>query len=95
MLNDFTTNRGIKYCQKSTHIPSSTRLLLLRHLDALPETLHLELLASCAAVDVLDVVGGGLEVAGGVVALGDEDVVLGARLGGLVDRNGRTLESYG
>lgn len=65
--------------------------MLLRHLDTLAETLHLELLAGRAAEDVLDVVGGCLEVAGGVVALGEEDVVLGARLGGLVDGDGRTL----
>lgn len=43
-------------------------------------------------VDVLDVVGGGLEVAGGIVALGDEDVVLGAILKRLVDGNRGTLE---
>lgn len=59
--------------------------------DAVPQTLNLELLAGGAAVDVLDVVGGGLEVAGSVVALGDEEVVRGAVSGGLVDGDGSTL----
>ena len=36
--------------------------------------------------------GGGLEVAGGVVALGDEDVVVLAALERLVDRDGRAHE---
>ena len=43
-------------------------------------------------VDVPDVVGGGLKVAAGVVALGDEDVVLGTILKRLVDGNRGTLE---
>lgn len=38
-------------------------------------------------VDVLDVVGGGLEVAGGIVALRDEDVVVDTALEGLVERD--------
>lgn len=63
---------------------SATRLLLIGHVDAVPQALDLELLAGGAVVDVLDVVGGGLEVAGGIVALGDEDVVLGAVGDGLV-----------
>ena len=58
-------------------------LLLVRDVDAFPQALDLELLAGAAAVDVLDVVGGSLEVGGGVVALGDEDVVLGAVVEGL------------
>lgn len=36
-------------------------------------------------VDVLDVVGGGLEVAGGIVTLGDEDVVVDTALERLVE----------
>ena len=67
-------------------------LLLLGNLDTFPQTLNLELLAGGAAVDVLDVVGGSLEVAGGIVALGDEDVVLGTILKRLVDGNRGTLE---
>ena len=68
--------------------------LFVRDLDAIPQTLDLELLAGGAAVDVLDVVGGSLEVAGGIVALGDEDVVLGAVLEGLGDGDGSTLFEY-
>ena len=60
-------------------------LLLLGDLDTFPQALNLELLTSGAAVDILDVVGGCLEVAGSIVALGDEDVVLGAVLKRLVD----------
>jgi hypothetical protein len=66
-------------------------LLLLGNLDTFPQTLNLKLLTGGASVDVLDVVGGGLEVAGGIVALGDEDVVLGTILKRLVDGNGGTL----
>ncbi len=66
--------------------------LLGRDLDALPQPLDNQLLPGQTAVDVPDVVGGGLEVAAGVVALGDEDLVLGAVLEGLVERDGGTLE---
>lgn len=61
--------------------------LLVRDVDALPQTLNLELLASGTAVNVLDVIRRCLKVAGGIVALGDEDVVLGAILDGLVEGN--------
>lgn len=67
------------------------RLLLVRNLDTLPQALDDEGLACGALVDVPDVVGGALEVAGGVVALGDENVVLGAVIDRLVDGNGGTL----
>jgi len=65
--------------------------LLVGDGEAVPETLDLELLAGAAAVDVLDIVGRRLEVAGGVVALGDEDVVLGAVLERLGDGDRRAL----
>ena len=65
--------------------------LLFRDVDALPQTLNLELLAGGAAVNVLDVVRRCLKVAGGIVALGDEDVVLGAVLKGLEDGDRRSL----
>lgn len=65
--------------------------MLLGDLKTLPQALNLEVLASAAVVDILDIVGGGLEVAGGVVALGDEDVVTGAVLEGLRDGDGGTL----
>lgn len=41
---------------------TACRLLLVGDLETLPQTLNLELLTSAAAVDVLDIVGGGLEV---------------------------------
>ncbi|KAI6751602.1 hypothetical protein HG531_006298 [Fusarium graminearum] len=50
------------------------------NLDTFPQTLNLELLASGAAVDILDIVCVCLKVAGSIVALGDEDVVLGTIL---------------
>lgn len=62
-------------------------LLLLSNLDTFPQTLNLELLASGAAVDVLDIISGGLEVAGSIVALGDEDVVFGSILERLINGN--------
>ena len=42
-------------------------------------------------VDILDIIGGGLEVASGIVALGNEDVVLGTIRGGLINGNRSTL----
>jgi len=65
--------------------------LLIRHIDTIPQAIHLQLLTGGASVDILDVVGGGLEVAGGVVALGDEEVVLGAICDRLVDGDRSTL----
>jgi hypothetical protein len=67
-----------------------TRLLLLRHLD-ISQPLDLELLPGGTAVDVAHVVGRGLKVRGGVVALGDEDVVGGAVFEGCVQRDGCAL----
>lgn len=87
-----SSTTGIKYQASKT--PHVTRLLLIRHLNTFPQTLNLELLTCRATVNVLDVIGGRLEVAGGVVALGEEDVALGARVSGLVDGDGRTLNDY-
>lgn len=86
-----TANMNFSDLGRAHHSPPRRRLLLLRDGEALPETLDLKVLASGPVVDVLDVVGGGLEVAGGVVALGEEDVALGPGVGGLVDGNGGTL----
>lgn len=66
--------------------------LLLSNLDTLPQALHLELLTRAPAVNVLDVIGCGLEVARGVVALGDVDLVLGAVVQGLVQGDGSSQE---
>jgi hypothetical protein len=70
-------------------LPDAT--LLGSHLDTLPQTLHHQLLAGKTAINVPDVVRGGLEMAAGVVALGNEDVVLGAVLDGLVQGDWRAL----
>lgn len=67
--------------------------LLLRNLDTLSESLHLKLLARSPAVDVLDIVGGRLKVAGRIIAPGHEDLVLGTIILGLVQGNWRTLKS--
>lgn len=65
--------------------------LLFSYLDAFPQTLDHELLAGRAAIDVPDIHRSRLEVAAGVIALGDEDVVLGAVLERLIQGNWRTL----
>lgn len=66
-------------------------LLLVRDLDPLPQPLDHELLAREATVNILDIIRRRLKVAAGVVALGDEDVVLCAVLDGLVQRDGGAL----
>ena len=78
---------GTSSVNKGSYISPPSASLLLRDLQTLPQTLNLELLARGAQVDVLDVVRGGLEVGLGVVALGDEDVVLLAVLDRLVQRD--------
>lgn len=65
--------------------------MLIRHIDALSQALNLKLLTSAAAVDILDVICGGLEVACGVVALGDEDIVIDTGARRLVNWDGRAL----
>lgn len=65
--------------------------LFLSHLNALTQAFNLKLLASAAAVDVLHIIGGGLEVRCGIVALGDEHVVLGTVVKRLVDGDRRAL----
>lgn len=67
--------------------------LLIRHLDALSQTLNHKVLARTAAVNIPDILGCALKVTGCVVALGHEDVVLGAVIVRLVERNRRSLYS--
>ena len=64
---------------------SSSVLIVTNQVRPLPKTLDDELVAFGPAIDVLDIVGGSLEVAGCVVALGDEDVVVDAALQGFVE----------
>lgn len=68
--------------------------MLIGDSDTLSQTLDLELFAGAAEVNVLDVVGRSLEVARGVVALRDEEVVLLAILERLVDGDGGALKVY-
>lgn len=60
--------------------------------NTLSQALNLEFLAGTAPVNVLDVIGRGLKVAGGVVALGDEQIVLLSIVEGLVHGDGGTLK---
>lgn len=55
-------------------------LVISNKLGSLSQTLDNEVVAFSPAVDIPDVVCGGLEVAGGVVALGYEDVVVDTAL---------------
>lgn len=64
-----------------------TSHLLLRDLDTLSQTLNLELVTRAPAVDVLDIISRGLEVAGCIVAPGHKDLVLGAVIKRLIQRN--------
>ena len=59
-------------------------LLLANQVRALTQALNHKLMTLCPEIDVLDVVGGSLEVASGVVTLGDEDVVVNAALEWLI-----------
>jgi hypothetical protein len=70
-----------------------TLLLFAGNLE-LSQTLNNQLLAGAAAVDIPHVVGRALEVGAGVVALGDEDVVLGAVCEGLVEGDWWALYKY-
>lgn len=76
----------------STPSKSVSLPLLLSNLDTLPQALHLELLTRAPAVNVLDVIGCGFEVARGIVALGDVDLVLGPIVQGLIQGDGSSQE---
>lgn len=67
--------------------------LLLGNIDAFSQALNLELLAHTAVVDILDIIRRRLEVAGGIVALGDKDIVLLAVLERFVDGDRGALKS--
>ena len=89
--SSFTNCIGTVLLRSIDRTSQPVQHLFLGDLDAVPQTLNHKLLARGPAVDVPDVVGGALKVTAGVVALGDEDVVLGAVLVGLVQGNGRAL----
>lgn len=68
------------------------RLLIPCYLNAVPQALNDELFACDATVNIPHIVGGALEVAAGVVALGDEGTVVGAVVDGLVNGDRGTLD---
>jgi hypothetical protein len=52
-------------------------LVILTHqVRSLSQSLNNKLMALCSSIDILDVIRCGLKVAGCVVALGDEDIVI-------------------
>jgi hypothetical protein len=55
-------------------------LIVTNQVRPLPQTLNDEVMSLGTAVDVPDIIGSGLEMAGSVVALGDEDVVIDTAL---------------
>ena len=55
-------------------------LIVTNQVRPLPQTLNDEVMSLGTAVDVPDIIGSGLEMAGSVVALGDEDVVIDSAL---------------
>ena len=74
-----------RYDTYASSFISSSVLIIPNQVRPVPQTLDDELVAFSPAVDVLYVVGSSLEVTGGVVALGDEDVVIDAALQGFVE----------
>ena len=75
-------------------LPSTIRFsinCLLSNLDTLSQALNNKILTLSTAVNISNIIGSGLEMAGSIVGLGDEDVVVGSALDWLVERNWWTL----
>jgi hypothetical protein len=70
------------------HCPN---LFITNQVGALSQSFNDKLVTLCPAVDVLDIISRGLEVAGGVVTLGDENVVIYSAFQGLIERDWGTL----
>lgn len=68
-------------------------LIIPNQVRPLPQTLNDEFVALSPTVDVPDIVCCGLKVAGGVVALGDENIVIDAALKRLVQWNRGALQN--
>jgi hypothetical protein len=62
-------------------------VVVTHQVRSLSQTLNNELVTLCPTVDILDIICCGLEVAGCVVALGDEDVVVHSTLKWLIQWN--------
>jgi hypothetical protein len=86
----FHTLKYVVYLRHSL-LDLSSVLIVSNQVGSFPQALDDELVALGPAVDVLDIVSGGLKVTGGVVALGDEDVVIDAALQRLVEGNRSAL----
>lgn len=67
-------------------------LIVSNEVRPIPQALNDEFVALSPTVDVLDIICGSLKVAGGVVALGDKNVVVDAALQRLVERNRGPLQ---
>lgn len=70
---------------------SPISVVITHQVRSLPQALNNELMALGPTVDILDVICCGLEVAGCVIAFGDEDVVVHTALKRLVQWNWGTL----
>ena len=67
-------------------------LFLANQISAFSQTLNNELVTLSATIDILDIICSSLEVAGSIIALGDEDIVIDAALQWRVDGNRWTHE---
>jgi len=89
MLNKLLAHRIRFYLR----ILSPISVVITHQVRSLPQALNNELMTFCPTVDILDIIRRGLEVAGCVVALGDEDVVVHTALERLVQWNWGTLRT--
>ena len=75
-----------------THCLFTTPGLVLSHLNSIAKPLNHKFFPSGTTVDVLHIIGSGLEVACCIVRLRDEDVVLCAIINRLIQGDWRTLK---
>jgi hypothetical protein len=67
-------------------------VLITDQVSSLPQTFNDEFVALGSAIDILDIICGGLEMAGGIVALGDKNVVIDSAFQRLIKRNRGALQ---
>jgi hypothetical protein len=82
------TNYFLVYLRITFH----SSVVITYQVRPLSQALNNELMALCPAIDILDIISRGLEVAGRVVALGDKDVIIHTALKRLIQGNWRTLK---
>jgi hypothetical protein len=68
-----------------TNSTSSGSVVITHQICALSQPLNNEIMALSPAVNILHIISGSLKMAGCIVALGDEDVVISTALQGLVE----------